>query len=99
MLRAVIGNVAAARRPQLSVNMSCPHDAQQQTRRTPLLLSTDETNRRTDRQTDGRSPNRYIDPVPHTMRSASMTYCLKLPPYCKFCVVFWLVVLLGPTGW
>jgi len=28
-----------ARRPPLSIDISCPHSAQQQTRRTPLLRS------------------------------------------------------------
>jgi len=42
--------------------------AQQQTSRTPLLLSIDETDGRTDKRT----PDRYIDPAPHTMcRAAS----------------------------
>ena len=39
----------------LSIDMSCPHGAQQQTRRTPLLLSIDGT----DRRTEGRTPDRY----------------------------------------
>ena len=29
---------------------------------------------RRDRQTDGRTPNRYIESAPHTMRAASKTY-------------------------
>ena len=37
----------AARRPQLSIDISCPHGARQQTRRMPLLLSIDGTDRRT----------------------------------------------------
>jgi len=37
----------AARRPQLSIDISCSHGAQQQTRRMPLLLSIDGTDRRT----------------------------------------------------
>jgi len=40
--------------------------AQQQTSGTSLLLSTDET----DRRTDGRTPDRYIDPALHSMRAA-----------------------------
>jgi len=32
----------------LSIDISCPHGAQQQTRRTPLLLSIDGADRRTD---------------------------------------------------
>jgi len=39
----------ASRRPQLSIDMSYPQGAQQQTRRPPLLLSIDGTDRRTDR--------------------------------------------------
>jgi len=42
--------------------------AQQQTSRTPLLLSIDGT----DRRTDGRTPDRYIDPALHTMRAATI---------------------------
>jgi len=38
--------------------MSCARGAQQQTRRTPLLLSIDRTDRRTDRWTDGRIDKR-----------------------------------------
>jgi len=46
------GAVAAKRRcPPLPIDISCPHGAQQQTRRTPLLLSID----RTDGRTVGRS--------------------------------------------
>jgi len=41
--------------------------AQQQTSRTPLLLSIDETDGRTDKRT----PDRYIDPAPHTMCGAA----------------------------
>jgi len=37
-----------ARRPQLSIDISCPQGAQQQTRQPPLLLSIDGTDRRTD---------------------------------------------------
>jgi len=41
--------------PPLSIviSPSCPHGAQQQTRRRPLLRSNDETDRCTDRRTDG----------------------------------------------
>jgi len=39
---------AAERRRLLSVDISCPRGAQQQTRRTPLLLSIDGTDRRMD---------------------------------------------------
>jgi len=37
----------------------------------PMLQHTADADRR-DRQTDGRTPNRYIDPAPHTMRAASI---------------------------
>jgi len=37
-----------ARRPPQSIDISCPHGAQQQTRRTPLLLSNDGTDGETD---------------------------------------------------
>ena len=46
-----------AARPQLSIDICCPQGAQQQTRRPPLLLLIDGT----DRQTDGHKPDRYID--------------------------------------
>jgi len=38
----------AARRPQLLIDISCPQGAQHQTRRTPLLLSINGTDRGTD---------------------------------------------------
>ena len=46
--------MAAAARPQLSIYISRSQGAQQQTRRPPLLLSIDETDRQTDGRTDGR---------------------------------------------
>jgi len=45
---------APAARPQLSIDIFCPQSDQQQTRRPSLLLSIDGT----DRQTDGRTPDR-----------------------------------------
>jgi len=43
----------AARRPQLSIDISCPHSDRQQTRRTPLLLSTgEERGKGTERERD-----------------------------------------------
>jgi len=58
------GAVAAERlRPPLSIDISCPHSAQQLTRRTPLLWSSDGT----DRRTDGRTPGRF-----HSMRAVSI---------------------------
>jgi len=41
-------SAAGTRRRQLSIDISCPRGAQQQTCRPPLLLSTDVTDRRTD---------------------------------------------------
>ena len=50
------------RRPQLSIDTSCRQGAQQQTSRTPLLLSIDGADclyrNRTDGRTDGRTDNR-----------------------------------------
>jgi len=43
----------------ISTDISCLLDAQQQTRRLPLLLLIDGT----DKQTNGQTPNRYIDPA------------------------------------
>jgi len=79
--RAAAQLLLAARRTPSSIDISCPRRAQQQTRRT--LLSIDGTDRQTDRQTDGRTDgqtdgqtdgrtlNRFVDPVPHTMRAMS----------------------------
>jgi len=53
------GTITAGR-PPLSIDISCPQSAQQQTRRPPLLLSIDGTDRRT--------PDRYLDPAPHTIQ-------------------------------
>ena len=54
--------------PQLSIDISFLRGVQQQTRRPPLLLSIDGT----DGQTDVRTLDRYTDPVPHSMRAASI---------------------------
>jgi len=57
---------AAERRaaaPLLSIDISRPHGAQQQTRRTPPLRSNDRTYIG---RTDGRTPDRCIDPAPHS---------------------------------
>jgi len=66
-------NLAAAgtrcQRSQLSIDISCPLGAQQQTRRPPLLLSIDGTDRRMDGRTDRRTLDRFIDPAAHTMRT------------------------------
>ena len=47
-----------ARRPPLSIDISCPPGAQQQTRRTPLLRSIDGIDRQTHRRTDIRPLHR-----------------------------------------
>ena len=56
---------AAVRRAAAApaVQQSYLSGLQQQTRRTLQQLANG-----TDRQTDGRTPYRYIDPAPHTMR-------------------------------
>jgi len=59
------------RRPQLSIDISCPNGAQQQTRQPPLLLSIHGTDRRTDRQMDARPLHNLI---PQTMRTVSINY-------------------------
>jgi len=56
--------------PPLSTDIACPQDAQQQTRRKPLVLSIDGT----DRRTDGHTPSLHIDPAAHTMRVESVIY-------------------------
>jgi len=47
--------------PQLSIDIFCQHGDHQQTRRPPLLMSIDGTERRK----DGRTPDRYVDPALH----------------------------------
>jgi len=59
--------VATERLRLLSINISCPRGAQQQTRWRPLLLSMDGKERRTDRRT----LKPFIDPAPH-MRTESI---------------------------
>jgi len=44
----------SAQRSPLSIDVFCPHGAQQQTHRTPLLWSNDSTDGRTDGQTKAR---------------------------------------------
>ena len=63
---------AAERRRLLSTDISCPRGAQQQTGRTPLLLSIDGSG--TDRRTDGRTLDRFIDVAPHIVRAVSIMY-------------------------
>ena len=55
-----------------SIDVSCPPGAQQQTTSSGVLRA----NNGTDGQTDGRTPDRYIDPAAHTMRAASITECV-----------------------
>ena len=68
---ALCCGAVAAERPSLSINISCPRGAQQQTHHTPLLRSNDGTDAWTDRQTDGGTLDRFIDPATHIMRAAS----------------------------
>jgi len=72
---------------QQSIDISYPPRPQQQTRRTLLLQVTE-----WDRQTDGRTPYRFIDPAPHTMRIAPP----KLRPYgaIQICLLLLLLLLL-----
>ena len=59
------GAVAAGRRPlavQQSIDISCPPGPQQQIRRRSIGW---------DRQTDRRTPDRCIDPAPHTMLASA----------------------------
>jgi len=46
--RAASPLLLGARRPTLSIDVSCQHDAQQETRHTPQLRSNDGTDRLTD---------------------------------------------------
>jgi len=68
---ALCCGAVAAERPSLSIIISCPRGAQQQTHHTPLLRSNDGTDAWTDRQTDGGTLDRFIDPATHIMRAAS----------------------------
>jgi len=61
--------MAPASRTQLSVAISDSQGAQQQTYLPLVLLSID----RIDRQTNGRTPDRYIDHAPRVSRAASIT--------------------------
>ena len=56
-----------APRYSLQIDIFCQRGAQQQTRRTPLLLSIDGT----DGRTDGRTLGRFTYPAPHTARAVS----------------------------
>jgi len=61
----------------LSIDISCPAGAQQQTHSTPLLLSIDRTDRETAGRTDGRTLDRYIDPALHTIRAVSVGLTIR----------------------
>jgi len=67
--RAAALLLLGARRSPLSIDISCPHGAQQQT--CHMLWSTDDTDTQTNRRMDGRTLDRYIDPALHTMRPVS----------------------------
>jgi len=56
-----------ARPLPLSIDIFCPHGAQQQTHCCGRIMG------QTDRQTDGRTLDRFIDHAPHTMRTLSIT--------------------------
>ena len=61
---AVLLCAVAVWRPSLSIDISCPRGAQQQTRRTLLQRSIDGTDRQTDRQTDAhRTPHTTVQTV------------------------------------
>jgi len=56
--RAAAPLLLGARLPPLSIDISCPHGTQQQTRRTPRLRLNDGTHRPTDGRTDARPLHR-----------------------------------------
>jgi len=63
------------RRPPLSIDTFSPRGAQRQTRRrTPQPQSNDGT----DRQTDGRTPDRYIDPAAHAAQAGSINKAFSI---------------------
>jgi len=55
--RAAATLLLGVRRPPQSIDTSCAHGAQQQTRRTPRLRSDDGT----DKETDGRTLDSFVD--------------------------------------
>jgi len=61
----------AARRPPLSIDISCPRGAQQQTSRPPLVLSIDGTDGRTDGLSDTEPLHRRLS---HTERAVTINY-------------------------
>ena len=64
--RAEAPLLLGSRRSNESIDISCPHGAQQQNCRT--LRSNDGT----DGRTDGRTLDRFIDPAPHTTPAVSI---------------------------
>ena len=64
--------LAFARRPPMSVDVSCPPAPQQQTRRRRVPREHDGTDGKTDRRTDGRTPDSFIDPALHTAPAVSI---------------------------
>jgi len=62
------GAFATERWRLLSIDMSCLRVAQQQTRRTPLLLSNDETDRHKDGRTDARPLRRPCSAYRHCQK-------------------------------
>ena len=56
------------RRPQLSIDICCPRP-RSSANQPHAAAAVD----RRDRQTDGRTPDRYIDPAPHTMSMPTQT--------------------------
>jgi len=53
---------------QQSIDISWPPGPQQQTRRRGVQRP-DKTDRQTDREADGRMPESWMDPAPHTIRA------------------------------
>jgi len=64
------GAIAAERRRLLSINIFIPPGSQQQTRRTPLLLTIDGTGG----WTDGRTLDHFVDPALHIMSALSIRW-------------------------
>jgi len=71
-------------RRQLSIDIFCPHGAQQQTRHTPLLPSIDTTDRRT--------PERYIDLAPGSVNKMQLGSLLT-PFYPRDAMLAWVLAM------
>ena len=69
------GQAPAARRPQLSIDISCCRMLSSNPSAT--VAAVDWWNRQTDGRTDGRMLDRYMDPATHTMRAASVRALLS----------------------